>query len=104
MIDGRRRNFWLRMTDSMGLTGAGKKPEMPGPRLLLLFQVVLWFAMTLVWILMVIQTQGRDAQILYGVLVALSLVLAGGNFVMLRRARKGMDNSKAGGQPDKPTR
>lgn len=103
MTRGGRRNPWLRMTDSMGLTEPGKKPEMPGPRLLL-FQVVLWFAMTLVWIGMLTQTQGEDVQVLYGVLVVLSLVLTVANFVLLRRARKSTDDSGAGGQANKPTR
>lgn len=103
MTRGGRRNFWLRMTDSMGLTEPGKKPERPGPRLLL-FQVVLWFAMTLAWIGMLTQTQGEDVQVVYGALVALSLVMTVANFVLLRRARRGTDNSGADGQADRPTR
>ncbi|MDQ0691586.1 hypothetical protein [Arthrobacter sp. W4I7] len=53
--------------------------------------------MTLLWIVMFIQAQqGRDAQILYAVLVVMSLVLAVGNFVMLRRStRRGTGNAKA---------
>lgn len=103
MTRGGRRNSCLRMTDSMGLTEPGKNPEMPGPRLLR-FQVVLWFAMALVWIGMLTQTQGEDVQVLYGALVVLSLVLTVANFVLLRRARKANYNSGADGQADKPTR
>jgi hypothetical protein len=90
------RNVWLRMTDSLGLTEPGKRPETPGPRLLWI-QTIGWSASTLLWIVMLIRgQQGHDAQILYGVLIVLSLVLAVGNFVMLRRAiRRGTDNSKA---------
>lgn len=91
-----RRNVWLRMTDSLGLTAPGRKPEMPGPRLLWI-QAIGWSASTLLWVVMLVRApQGRDTQILYGVLVVLSLVLAVGNFVMLRRsAKRGTDNSKA---------
>jgi hypothetical protein len=98
MAGGRRRNTWLRMTDSLGLTEPGKKPEMPGPQILQ-FQVLGWTAMTLLWTVMLTQTQhGRENQILYGVLVIMSLVLVAINFVMLRRVtRKRADNSKVDG-------
>jgi len=87
------RNFWLRMTDSMGLTEPGKKPEMPRPRVLL-FQVVLWFASALIWFMMVIRTQG-EIQIWYIVLVLISLALAVANLVMLRQSKKRAAGSKA---------
>lgn len=94
MTDGGRRNVWLRMTDSMGLTEAGKKPERPGPRMLL-FQVVLWLALALFWFMMVIQVQG-EIQIWYGVLVVLCLGLAVANCVMLRQSKKRAGRSKTG--------
>jgi hypothetical protein len=95
-----RRNAWLRMTDSMGLTEPGKKPATPAPRILII-QTIGWFAMTLLWIGMLLQGQQEgQAQVLYGVLVVLSLVLAVGNFVMLRRStRRTTDQSKANGSP-----
>lgn len=86
MTDGGRRNDWLRMTDSMGLTELGKKPERPGPRLLLL-QIVLWLASALVWFRMVIRTQG-EIQVWYAVLVLISLALMVANVVMLRQSKK----------------
>lgn len=86
MTDGGRRNDWLRMTDSMGLTELGKKPERPGPRLHLL-QVVLWLALALVWFRMVIRTQG-EIQVWYAVLVLISLALMVANVVMLRQSKK----------------
>lgn len=53
-----------------------------------------WSAITLLWIVLLVRTQlGLDDRILYGVMILLSLALAAGNFVMLRRAtRKGADN------------
>lgn len=94
MTGGDRRNVWLRMTDSMGVTEPGRKPEKPGPRILL-FQVVVWFVSTLVWFALSIQTEG-EFRVLSVVLLALSLVLAVGNAVRLLRSRKDVDGSKAG--------
>lgn len=88
-----RRNFWLRMTDSMGLTENGKNPEMPGPRVLL-FHVVLWFASALIWFMMVIRTQG-EIHVWYIVLVLISLALTAASLVMLRQSKKRAARSKA---------
>lgn len=81
-----RRSYWLRMTDWMGLTEPGKKPELPGPRALL-FQVVGWFVSALIWLFLATRTEG-EMRVWYVVLVVLSLVLTVANLVMLGRSRK----------------
>lgn len=95
MTGGSRRNVWLRMTDSMGVTESGKRPERPSPRILL-FQIVCWFVSTLVWFALAIQTDG-EFQVLSAVLFVSSLVVAVGNLVRLLQPRKDKDDSKAGG-------
>lgn len=87
------RNFWLRMTDSMGLTEPGKKPAMPRPGVLL-FQVILWSAFALISLMMAIRTQG-EIQVMNVVLVVISLALTVANLVRLRQSKKGAATSKA---------
>lgn len=91
MGERRSRNLWLRMTDQTGLTEPGKKAELPTSGFLL-FATILWVVSTIIWLWLAFQTQD-EVQILYGVLVVLSLVLAIANFVMFRKSRKRMDES-----------
>lgn len=86
MTGGGQRNVWLRMTDALGVTEPGKKPEKPSPRILL-FQTIIWFVSTLVWFALAMQTEG-EFQVLSVVLIVLSLVLAVGNLVRLLQSRK----------------
>lgn len=79
------------MTDQTGLTEPGKKAELPTSGFLL-FATILWVVSTIIWLWLAFQTQD-EVQILYGVLVVLSLVLAIANFVMFRKSRKRMDES-----------
>lgn len=89
MTGDARRNFWLRMTDSMGVTEPGKQPERGSPRFLML-QAVVWLASLLVWVYFIIRTLGDlEQQILYGGLAFLSLALVVVNIVLLRQAKKG---------------
>ncbi|MFJ6311592.1 hypothetical protein [Pseudarthrobacter oxydans] len=95
MTGGARRNFWLRMTDSIGVTEPGKQPERGSPKFLTL-QVVVWLASSGVWVYFIFRTLGDlEQQILYGGLAFLSFALATVNIVLLRQATKG---------PGKPTR
>lgn len=89
MGERRSRNMLLRMTDQAGLTEPGKKAPLPSSGMLL-FGTILWSVSAIIWIFLAVRMQD-EAQILYGVLVILSLMLAVANFVMLRKSRKRTD-------------
>lgn len=86
MTQGRLRTAWLLMTDSIGLTGPGKKPELPSPRSLLV-QVIVWIVLTVAWGGMVFRTQG-GAQALYVFLVLMAAAMTVFQLVRLRRSRR----------------
>lgn len=96
MTGGRRRNVWLRMTDSMGLTETGKKPERPSPRILVL-QIVGYTVMTGVFTVLAFWTQEN---IVYLIAAALSLIVAVASLVMYMRS----DHSKPHRIPEADTR
>ncbi|WP_458111292.1 hypothetical protein M1D88_13175 [Arthrobacter sp. R1-13] len=74
------------MTDQTGLTDPGKEERLPGSGMLL-FAAVGWLVSAMIWLYVGFQTQ-NELQLLYGVLVLLSLVLAVGSFVEWRKSKK----------------
>lgn len=77
MEPGRARNVWLRMTDAMGLTEPGKKPQRQSPKMLL-FLTVLWSLSAVVWLVQVVRDVSMGASDYYWkvVLAVLFFVLA----------------------------
>ena len=94
MGERRLSNMWLRVTDQAGLTEPGKKERLPSSGMLL-FAAIGWLVSAMIWLYLGFQTQD-EIQLLYGVLVLLSLVLAIANFVMLRKSKKATDESGSG--------
>ncbi|XAS69255.1 hypothetical protein V3C33_08395 [Micrococcaceae bacterium Sec5.7] len=94
MEDGRPRNAWLRMTDMMGLTEPGKKPQKQSPRVLL-FLTVLWSLSTIAWLVQVIRDYSIGATDYFKVVLAVSFfVLAVANYVMWRKSKSHRDESR----------
>jgi hypothetical protein len=90
MEPGRPRNAWLRMTDTMGLTEPGKKPQRQSPKILLFF-TVLWSLSAIVWLVQVVRdvSMGTADYYLKVVLAVAFLILAFAYYVMWRNSRKG---------------
>lgn len=90
MEPSRPRNAWLRMTDSMGLTEPGKKPQRQSPKTLLFF-TVLWSLSAVVWSVQVVRdvSMGTSDYYLKVVLAVAFLILAIAYYVMWRNSRKG---------------
>lgn len=95
MTGGGRRNVWLRMTDSIGVTEPGKKPERPSPRMLVL-QAVGYTVLTVIWSMLAFRTQDNIVYLIAGVL---SLVLAVAAFVMLLQSKRRTDGPKGHRDP-----
>lgn len=92
MTGSKPRNAWLRMTDAMGLTEPGKKPQRPSSRVLLLM-TVLWSASTATWSAFTFKGFS-DGTPIYVLLSVMSLVLAIANYVMWRQSRKGPNRDR----------
>jgi hypothetical protein len=84
MTAGGRRNVWLRLTDSVGITEPGRKPEPPSLRLLVL-QTVGYTVLTVIWALLAV---GTSDNVVYLIAGFLSLVMAVVSIVMLFRSRR----------------
>lgn len=85
MGERKSRNLWLRMTDQTGLSEPEGKAQLPSPGMHLL-ATVLWAVSAVIWLSLAFQAQG-EIQILYAILIVLSLGLAVNSFVMLRGPR-----------------
>lgn len=94
-----RRNFWLRMTDSIGVTEPGKKPARLSPRILVL-QIVGYTVMTVAFTALAFWTQDN---IVYLIAAALSLIVAVASLVMWIQYMRS-DHSKPHGNPEADTR
>lgn len=79
-------NMWLRMTDQSGLIEPGKEARLPSSGILL-FAAIGWLVFAMIWLYLGIRTHG-EIQLLHGVLVVVSLILAGGGFMEWRKWKK----------------
>jgi hypothetical protein len=80
------RHIWLLMTDQSGLTVPGKEAQLPSSGMLL-FATIGWLVAALIWTYLAFRTQD-EIQILYGVLVAMALILTLASFVSWRKSKK----------------
>lgn len=82
------------MTDAMGLTEPGKKPQRQSPKMLL-FLTVLWSLSAVVWLVQVVRDVSMGASDYYWkvVLAVLFFVLAIAYCVMWRNSKRGRSDS-----------
>ena len=86
MGEGKWNNLWLRITDQSDVPKPAEEDQLPSPGMRLL-AAALAIVMALIGLVLVLKTQD-EIQLLYALLVLLSLIFAIANFMMWRKSRR----------------